>query len=104
MLSAAFARRLEQQGVMVNACHPGDVNFTLSNNLGFGGFESPEQGADTPVWLALSTEVEGVTGRYFERRREVRCPFAVDREAVEATFRYCTERSAMLLSRALPLA
>jgi retinol dehydrogenase 14 len=30
---------------------------------------SPEEGADTPVWLASSPEVEGVTGRYYASRR-----------------------------------
>ena len=37
MLSAAFAERLNSDQVMVNACHPGDVNSKLSNDLGFGG-------------------------------------------------------------------
>jgi len=32
---------------------------------------TPEQGADTVVYLASSPEVEGVTGKYFVRRREV---------------------------------
>jgi retinol dehydrogenase-14 len=30
---------------------------------------SPEQGADTPVWLASAPEVEGETGGYYARRR-----------------------------------
>jgi hypothetical protein len=29
---------------------------------------TPEQGAATPVYLASSPEVEGVTGRYYVRR------------------------------------
>ncbi len=33
---------------------------------------SPEQGADTVVYLAASPEVAGVTGKYFTRRRESR--------------------------------
>ena len=37
MLSVAFARRLQPLGIMVNACHSGDVNSALSNSLGFGG-------------------------------------------------------------------
>jgi len=31
---------------------------------------TPEQGADTSVWLTSSPEVEGVTGRYFTRRQD----------------------------------
>ncbi len=89
MLSAAFARRLQPYGVTVNACHPGDVNSTLSNNLGFGGHESPDEGARNPVWLATAETGQKVTGRYFENMRDVRCPFSEDQEAVEALYRAC---------------
>ena len=33
---------------------------------------SPEQGADTAVYLASAPEVEGVTGRYFADRKAKR--------------------------------
>jgi len=89
MLTFAFARRLQPLDITVNACHPGDVNSTLSNNLGFGGHESPEQGARTPVWLATHEPVGQHTGKYFERRREVRCPFAADTGGVENLFAAC---------------
>jgi hypothetical protein len=32
---------------------------------------SPEQGADTLIWLASSPEVEGVNGEYFSDRKEI---------------------------------
>ena len=89
MLSTAFAERLSDQGVCVNACHPGDVNSTLSNNLGFGGHQSPEDGADTPVWLAIGGAGTETTGRYFERRRAVPCSFSKDRRMVERLFDVC---------------
>ena len=89
MLSAAFAERLQVAGVMVNACHPGDVNSQLSNDLGFGGSQSPDQGADTPIWLATSPEVAGITGKYFEHRKEVICPFGSNREASRQLFELC---------------
>jgi retinol dehydrogenase-14 len=31
---------------------------------------SPQEGAETSVYLASSPEVEGLTGKYFERKRE----------------------------------
>jgi hypothetical protein len=37
--------------------------------------ESPLEGADTAIWAAASPELHGVTGRFFSRRREVRCRF-----------------------------
>ncbi|MBY0524951.1 MAG: SDR family oxidoreductase [Gemmataceae bacterium] len=75
------ARRLEGTGVTVNALHPGWV-YT-----GFGGdgtrrgklfqfFASwfaltPEQGAKTMIYLATSPAVEGVSGKYFVKERDV---------------------------------
>ncbi len=89
MLSTAFAERLADRGVCVNACHPGDVDSTLSNNLGFGGHQSPEDGADTPVWLAIGGAGTETTGGYFERRQAVPCSFSKDRNRVERLFDAC---------------
>lgn len=89
MLSTAFAERLADQRICVNACHPGDVNSTLSNNLGFGGHQSPEAGADTPVWLAIGGAGSETTGRYFENRRAVPCSFSKDRNTMERLFETC---------------
>ena len=33
---------------------------------------SPEKGAATAVWLASSAEVEGVSGKYFLDKKEIR--------------------------------
>ena len=89
MLTAAFAERLKSRGISVNACHPGDVSSRLSNNLGFGGHESPEEGADTPVWLAKESVGQVETGKYFEQRNTVKDRFSQDRAAVEALYQAC---------------
>ncbi|MEJ2596086.1 MAG: SDR family NAD(P)-dependent oxidoreductase [bacterium] len=89
MLTVAFAERLKDFKITVNACHPGDVRSTLASNLGYGGHETPEQGADTPVWVATSPSLEGITGKYFEHRRESTCRFGQDHEAVERLFQVC---------------
>jgi NAD(P)-dependent dehydrogenase (short-subunit alcohol dehydrogenase family) len=89
ILSAAFAERLAHNGICVNACHPGDVNSTLSNNLGFGGHQSPQEGADTPVWLATGGAGNDTTGYYFEKRRVVPCGFSKDHDTVERMFKAC---------------
>ncbi len=103
MLSKAFAERLRDGGIAVNACHPGDVHSTLSHNLGFGGSQTPAEGADTPVWLGLSAEAEGLSGAYFECRRPVRCAFGSDREGVKALFQHCMERGLGLGLEGLPV-
>lgn len=91
MLTVAFAERLAPHDVTVNACHPGDVNSTLSNNLGFGGSQSAEEGADTPVWLATTPAGQENSGTYFARRRAEPDRFAGDKEAIEALYQMCLE-------------
>ncbi len=89
MLTVAFAERLAEQNITVNACHPGEVNSKLSNDLGFGGHEAPAEGAATPVWLVTHPIGGEKTGRYFEYRREVHCRFSDDRMAIERLYRLC---------------
>lgn len=86
-----LARRLAGSGVTANAMHPGFVATGFGrNNGGLMGATigllqrfalTPEQGADTLVYLATSPEVEGVTGQYFEKRRPQRSSAASYDEA-----------------------
>jgi NAD(P)-dependent dehydrogenase (short-subunit alcohol dehydrogenase family) len=81
MFTYELAKRLQGTGVSVNAVHPGRVNtaFAESSRTLFIRLSmalskwllgiSPEQGADTLVYLATSPEVEGVSSRYFARRK-----------------------------------
>lgn len=89
MLTVAFAERLREHGVSVNACHPGDVSSSLSNNLGFGGNESPADGARTPAWLATDAIGQRETGKYFEHMKMQRCRFGENRANVEALYQAC---------------
>jgi len=75
-----LSRRLQGTGVTVNALHPGAVAtniwkgsmgpFSFLGNISRLFLISPEKGAETPVYLATSPEVEGVTGKYYDHRRE----------------------------------
>lgn len=89
MLTVAFARRLNQHGITVNVCHPGDVSSNLSNNLGFGGHESPQEGARTPAWLAVDEVGQLETGKYFEHQQMRHCRFGEDDAKVEALYQAC---------------
>jgi len=91
MLTVAFAQKLRQSGITVNACHPGDVNSKLSNDLGFGGHESPDQGAATPVWVAMEPLLKDISGKYFENRSETSCQFSKDNASIERLYRICTD-------------
>lgn len=90
MLTAAFARRLKEHGIAVLAAHPGDVRSKVSHDLGYGGWDTPEKGAETPLYCALDPELMHVTGQYFEHMKQTACPFAADQKAVESLYELCS--------------
>jgi NAD(P)-dependent dehydrogenase (short-subunit alcohol dehydrogenase family) len=81
LFTRELAARVAGSGVTVNAVHPGPVRSGFGMDGDMGGlmglgnrlvrpFEiSPSAGARTSVYLATSPEVEGVTGRYWVRRK-----------------------------------
>jgi retinol dehydrogenase-14 len=76
-----LAERLEGTGVVANCLHPGGVNTNFGNNnhslgtLLFRAFKpfmrTPEQGADTVIYLASSPEAGRMTGKYLIDRKVV---------------------------------
>lgn len=85
MLTWALADRLKDKPVTANALNPGYVVSALTTNVGgllkfIVVLTSPWaqkalDGADTAIWLAASLEVEGVTGKFWNQRREVQSRF-----------------------------
>ncbi|MBY8998256.1 MAG: SDR family oxidoreductase [Candidatus Thorarchaeota archaeon] len=76
-----LARRLKDTGVSVNVVLPGFVATNLGRSSGsrasrvmFGMMKpfqlSPKEGAETSVYVASSPDVEGVTGKCFEKKAE----------------------------------
>jgi NAD(P)-dependent dehydrogenase (short-subunit alcohol dehydrogenase family) len=82
LFTQELAHRLDGTGVVANAVHPGLVAKTrlLQETRGpfkwltdtFGG--TPEQGADTVLWLATAPETAAITGKMFAKRKEIRTP------------------------------
>ncbi len=83
ILAEMWAERLADKQVNVNSMHPGwvDTGAVKTSMPRFYNFmrdllRTPEQGADTLVWLAASPAVEGVSGHFwFDRERKD--PYAV---------------------------
>jgi NAD(P)-dependent dehydrogenase (short-subunit alcohol dehydrogenase family) len=72
LFAAELAERLRGSGATANSLHPGVVGTKLLRaGFAMDGPDSLAEGAATSVYLAVSPEVEGVSGRYFVRRKAV---------------------------------
>jgi NAD(P)-dependent dehydrogenase (short-subunit alcohol dehydrogenase family) len=84
MFTFELAERLEGTGVTTNALHPASLMDTKMVFETFGyNMSTVEEGAEATVRLAISQELEGVTGHYFDGQREVRA----NRQAYDAQAR-----------------
>jgi NAD(P)-dependent dehydrogenase (short-subunit alcohol dehydrogenase family) len=94
MFTYELARRLEGTGVTATVLHPGVVrtSFGAEDQAAHVAFviraarpfmKTPAQGAVTPVYLASSPQVEGVTGQYFANRKPKTSAYA-DRDTAAA--------------------
>lgn len=67
MMTLQLAKELQGTGILVNACCPGWVRTEMG---GLDADKSPEEGADTPIWLALLGD-DGPTGGMFGDRQPI---------------------------------
>lgn len=78
LLSYEQARRWQGTGISVNALHPGVIRTNLGKGeypVGAGlfklFFKSPSKGAETPLYVATSPELNEMTGKYYSGKRAV---------------------------------
>lgn len=81
MFTTALARRLADDGIAVNAMHPGVVDTNFSSYASAATRQAgesmqhlsvpAEQGADTLIWLATDPSVQDVTAGYYFKREPV---------------------------------
>lgn len=97
LFSNALARRLAPAGVTSNALHPGVITTKLlASGFNMAGAETA-RGAQTSVYLASAPEVAGLTGRYFDDKREKLASEAARDEALqERLWRVSAERVGLM--------
>ncbi|WP_438494885.1 SDR family oxidoreductase [Paenibacillus sp. IHBB 3054] len=105
LFTRELAKRLQGTEVTVNAVHPGAVgtNIGVNRETGFGRsvlkllsyfFLTPEQGADTAIYLATAPELLGVTGQYYYRRKiKELSPRALNQEDAEHLWQWSLEQT-----------
>ena len=81
LFTKELSRRSKGSGVTSNCFHPGAVRTNLIQSGPWyyrliwatvrPFLVSPWRGADTAIYLASSSDVEGISGKYFVRRKEV---------------------------------
>jgi NAD(P)-dependent dehydrogenase (short-subunit alcohol dehydrogenase family) len=74
MFTYELARRLDGTGVTANVLHPGGVATSYVGDNLIGKLSklvllTPEQGAQTSLYLATSPEIEHVSGKYFTKSK-----------------------------------
>jgi len=80
MFTFELAERERNASLTVNALHPASLMDTRMVHESFGyTLSTVEEGSDAVVRLAVSSEVEGVTGAYFDGTSEARA----DRQAYD---------------------
>jgi NAD(P)-dependent dehydrogenase (short-subunit alcohol dehydrogenase family) len=84
LFTLELAQRLAGSGISVNAVDPGGVASNFNKNNGWlywlrhvvahlkaGNLITPTVAAETNIYLATSPEVEGITGKYFHRKKMI---------------------------------
>jgi NAD(P)-dependent dehydrogenase (short-subunit alcohol dehydrogenase family) len=90
MFTHELADRLAGSGITVNALHPGGVATQLYRNFGLLSpiitsflkifAKTPEEGAETPIFLASKAELSDVTGKYFADKEQRRSSQAANNQ------------------------
>jgi NAD(P)-dependent dehydrogenase (short-subunit alcohol dehydrogenase family) len=95
-----LAEKLKDKGVTVNCLHPGKVRTNIIKLYGLGkfwrynpfNFSATESALNGPVYLATSTKVKNLTGKYFYNKKErSTSPISKDKEQQEKLWNLCAQ-------------
>ncbi|MDX1797232.1 MAG: SDR family oxidoreductase [Candidatus Lokiarchaeia archaeon] len=98
-----LSRKLEGTKVTANAVHPGVVATNLGRDqskfsqwVAKKFFKSPEEGAQTSIYLTSSSEVEGITGKYFINKEQRESSIeSYNKENAERLWKICEEMTGL---------
>jgi NAD(P)-dependent dehydrogenase (short-subunit alcohol dehydrogenase family) len=73
MFTIDLAEQLKKENVTVNSLHPGTyLDTNMVRESGITPWGKPETGADAEVFLATSSQLENVAGKYFDVKKEAK--------------------------------
>ena len=71
MFTMDLAEELKPDNITANSLHPGTyLDTNMVRHAGIEPWGKAEDGADAEVFLAVSPQLKGVTGKYFDGKRE----------------------------------
>ena len=107
ILTELWAEDLEEAGVVVHAMHPGwvrtpgiETSLPRFNRIMGPFLRTPDQGADTIVWLATAPEALQTTGRFWLDRKARATHFTAKTQESEAERRQLWNELARLAEQA----
>jgi NAD(P)-dependent dehydrogenase (short-subunit alcohol dehydrogenase family) len=84
MFTIDLAAQVKPDQITVNCLHPGTyLDTNMVRRAGVTPWGEPQSGADAEVFLAVSSDVEDITGKYFNVKTEARA----NAQAYDATAR-----------------
>lgn len=104
MLTWALAKRVAGKPITVNATNPGLVGTDFNRSVTSGAMKlfykllspitkSSADGADVTVWAAAAPELEKVSDKFFDKRKERKCQFR-DPGPVDRLWELCEKQAA----------
>ena len=96
LFAKELAVKLRERGITSNSLHPGVIDTKLLRAGFGGGGSSVEKGAETPIYLAVSGEVENISGKYFiNKQLSEPSVEAKDKQAQQELWKYSEKHTGL---------